>query len=246
MSFSLNFQSADCLHAMMARLLLRKQLYPLTPACLTSRSSVTYTPRGINKQPYQQLTTVGKSDQTNANKPTFQRAPLTTVSRSNQSNVFGTPLQQPPLAVLPISVLLRSLLISIVSSKSYLLHPSLFILSYFTKPNRPWLFDVDRNPVLHWVLKRAFYVQFCGGENRQEVQALGEQMKAMGISGTILTYAKETVFDSRAGTELGMGTTATDESKYTKCASVEAWRIGTLETAHMLMEGDQLALKYFQ
>ena len=227
----------------MARLILRKQLYPLTTSSLASRSSLIYAPRAINKQRYQQLTTVSKGDQANVTKQTYQRAPLTTVTRSDHSSVFEAPVQKPPLAVLPLNVLLRSLLIAVVSSNSFLLHPSLSLLSYFTKPNRPWLFDVDRNPVLHWVLKKAFYEQFCGGENRREVQALGEQMKAMGISGTILTYAKETVFDSRAGTELGMGTTAEADGKSAKCANVEAWRVGTLETANMLTEGDQLALK---
>lgn len=159
--------------------------------------------------------------------------------------MFEAPRQQvqAPLAALPLRNLLRSLLVAIVSSKSYLLHPSLSILSYFTKPNRPWLFDVDRNPILHWFLKRTFYDQFCAGENGREVQALGAQMKMMGISGTILTYAKETVFDSHAKTEVNMGTTAADESKTEKCANVEAWRVGTLETAAMLTEGDQLALK---
>lgn len=228
----------------MARLLLRKQLHPFTATGLSSTSSLIYAPRVIaHRRSYHRLTTVSKGDQTNATKQTYQRAPLTTVSRSDQSNVFEAPRQLPPLAVLPTGNLLRSLMIAFVSSKPFLLNPSLFILSYFTKPNRPWLFDVDRNPVLHWFLKKAFYAQFCGGENRREVQALGDHMRAMGISGTIVTYAKETVFDMAAGTELGMGTAAGDGSKSTKCASVEAWRVGTLETAEMLKEGDQLALK---
>ncbi|KAI0139002.1 FAD-linked oxidoreductase [Hypoxylon sp. NC0597] len=149
----------------------------------------------------------------------------------------------PPLSVLPTSVLLRSLLISIISSKPYLLHPSLYVLSYLARPERSWLLNVDRNPILHWILNRTFYAQFCAGENRREVQALGRQMKYMGVSGILLTYAKETVFDSRDGTEQGMGTAAHEESNFTKCPSIEAWRVGTLETVSMLGEGDQIALK---
>ncbi|RYP88191.1 hypothetical protein DL769_000289 [Monosporascus sp. CRB-8-3] len=205
----------------MARFLLRK-LHLLTTAGLASKSSITI-PRVIGKQSYHRA----------------QR--LFTVSSSIQSNVSVAP--KPPLSVLPASVLLRSFLIAIISSKPYLLHPSLSILSYLAKPSRSWLFSVDRNPVLYWILRRTCYAQFCAGENRQEVEAYGRQMKQMGISGIIPTYAKESVFDGRERNELRMGTVARERSKSAKCANVEAWRLGTLETASMLTEGDQLALK---
>jgi hypothetical protein len=34
------------------------------------------------------------------------------------------------------------------------------VMSFLSKPNRIWLFDVDRNPVLHGILKTTFYNQF--------------------------------------------------------------------------------------
>ncbi|OTA95582.1 hypothetical protein M434DRAFT_69097 [Hypoxylon sp. CO27-5] len=166
---------------------------------------------------------------------------FTWASRGVQQDVFAAP--KPPLSVLPTSVLIRSLLVSTVSSKPYLLRPSLSALSYLARPERGWLLNVDRNPLLHWILKRTFYAQFCAGENRQEVQALGKQMKSMGITGILLTYAKETVFNSRDGTEQGMGTSAKEGVGAAKCSSIEAWRVGTLETVSMLGEGDQIALK---
>ncbi|OTA61633.1 FAD-linked oxidoreductase [Hypoxylon sp. EC38] len=166
---------------------------------------------------------------------------FTWASRGVQQDVFAAP--KPPLSVLPTSVLIRSLLVSTVSSKPYLLRPSLSALSYLARPERIWLLNVDRNPLLHWILKRTFYAQFCAGENRQEVQALGKQMKSMGITGILLTYAKETVFNSRDGTEQGMGTSAQKEGASARCAGIEAWRVGTLETVSMLGEGDQIALK---
>ncbi|OTB00467.1 hypothetical protein M426DRAFT_65865 [Hypoxylon sp. CI-4A] len=199
------------------------RLYPSPAAGLASRAYIYSIPRSSNKGSYVRI------------------RQLTTVSRGVQNGTFAEP--KPPLSTLPTGVLLRSLLISVVSSKPLLLTPSLSVLSFLAKPSRSWLFNVDRNPILHYVLKKTFYAQFCAGENGQEVKALGEQMKRMGISGTLLTYAKETVFDSKEGAEVGMGTTAPEASKSAKCANIEAWRTGTMDTVSMLQEGDSIALK---
>lgn len=151
----------------------------------------------------------------------------------------------PPLAALPFSVLLRSLLVSTISSSPYLLQPSLLALSFLSKPHRGFLFDVKRNPLLYWPLKWTFYRQFCAGENVAECQKTMNSMRSMGFEGTLLTYAKETVFDHKDGTEQAFGTKESSTSDVNEtCEAIKAWKDGTLETVNMLGEGDQLAVKY--
>lgn len=150
----------------------------------------------------------------------------------------------PPLSALPLPVLVRSLFVSAVSSHRLLLGPSLSILSFLTKPNRGVLLSVDRNPVLRWTLKQVFYKQFCAGENEAECLKTLDYMRSMGFEGTILTWAKETVFDHATGAAYAVGksTVGTSEKSET-CPHIEAWRVGTLQTVEMLSKGDQLAIK---
>jgi hypothetical protein len=153
----------------------------------------------------------------------------------------------PPLAALPTGVLLRSLLVATISSKPFLLLPCLSVLSALCKPSRGALLNVDRNVILHSILKRTFYNQFCAGETGAETKDTLRRFKDMGFRGTILTYAKETVFDSRTNTSHaveGGKNTEQNSSDAQHCPSIEAWRKGTLETVDLLGENDYLALKY--
>ncbi|TDZ27774.1 putative proline dehydrogenase [Colletotrichum spinosum] len=147
------------------------------------------------------------------------------------------------LSALPPTVLLRSLLVSAISSKPYLLGPSLSILSFLTQPNRGALLNVDKNPVLHAFLKGVFYKQFCAGETPQETKNTMRHLRFMGFRGTILTYAKETVFDHRTNTEHGLGIESEKDGQSAHCSGIETWRRGVLETIDLLGDGDQLALK---
>lgn len=152
----------------------------------------------------------------------------------------------PPLSGLPASVLFRSLLISAISSKPYLLGHSLSILSFLCKPNRSLLFDVDKNVALHWIMKSVFYKQFCAGETHNEVKSTIRYFKDMGFQGTIMTYAKETVFDHRTKAQQGLGITQNageDGAGSTVCPHIEAWRKGTVDTVELLGKGDYLAVK---
>lgn len=104
--------------------------------------------------------------------------------------------------------------------------------------------SVDNNILLKWILKPTFYKQFCAGETGAETQATMKHLKEMGFRGTILTYAKEIVFDHATGAQHGLGV-ATSEGVDTQwCESIEAWRAGTVNTVELLGEGDQLAVKY--
>ncbi|KAL1625445.1 proline dehydrogenase [Diplodia seriata] len=69
------------------------------------------------------------------------------------------------------------------------------------------------------------------------------RLREIGFRGTILTYAKETVFDHRTNTENRMGVAANEDVQEAKCENIAEWREGTLKTVELLEEGDQLALK---
>jgi len=158
--------------------------------------------------------------------------------------------QPSPLSVLPASVLLRSLLVATVSSKPFLLRPSLAFLSRLTRFSGgplSLLWSVDRNPLLRACLKNTFYKQFCAGESMPETRETLEQMKALGFRGTMLQYAKETSFDHKSKTAHGQGVMVSgvpNEEDPRQCKSIAAWRKGTLDTVELLAENDMLALKY--
>ncbi|OJD38037.1 proline oxidase [Diplodia corticola] len=162
---------------------------------------------------------------------------------SKQNCTEVDPAALPPLSALPTSMLLRSVFINAISSKPFLLSPSLAILSALSKPSRSWVLNVDRNPLLHSLLKATFYKQFCAGETGGEVTQTMRRLREIGFRGTILTYAKETVFDHRTNTEHGMGIASKEDGEPAWCEEIAAWREGTLETVDLLEEGDQLALK---
>ncbi|KAF9890619.1 hypothetical protein FE257_005750 [Aspergillus nanangensis] len=112
------------------------------------------------------------------------------------------------------------------------------------------LLNVDRNVLLHAVLKGTFYRQFCAGETATEAKATLRQLQDMGFRGTILTYAKETVFDHRTNSQHGLGVAAEEktDNDHTgthdkSCTHIEAWRKGTMETVNLLGKEDYLAVK---
>lgn len=148
---------------------------------------------------------------------------------------------------MPTNMLLRSLFIATVSSNKLLLIPSLHLLSFFAKPNRSFVFNVDRNPVLKAILKLTLYNQFCAGETEKETTTCVKNLKDLGFKGVILTYAKETVFDSKSKTvdhpSSTMEKTRELEASVTNDTDIEAWRVGTLRTVDLISEGDILAIK---
>jgi hypothetical protein len=151
-----------------------------------------------------------------------------------------------PLAPLPNSMLFRSLFIAGISSRRILLLPSLKILSFLSRPGRGFLFNVDKNPIVHGVLKKTFYDQFCAGENGQETRQCVSRLKGLGFKGVILTYARETVFDHKTKTADVQGvdsqkTAITSEDAF--CSQIDEWRVGTLKTIDLIDDGDFLAVK---
>lgn len=146
-------------------------------------------------------------------------------------------------------MLLRSLLITSVLSKPFLLKPALNFMMLLTQ-KRFAILDINKNPILYAILKRTFYNHFCAGENEAEVTSTIRSIKDIGFKGVILTYAREVVVDERTKQERGLGLQATSEdgsenqlAEKEKFAEIEAWRSGVSETLEMVSEGDFLALK---
>jgi hypothetical protein len=160
-------------------------------------------------------------------------------------------LSKEGLSSLPLRMLLRSMLIATISSRRYLLTPSLSILSFLSRSERSTLFNVDKNPFIHAFLKKTFYDQFCAGETEREAKATCQQLKDLGFQGVLLTFAKETVFDHRTLTEQSVGQAALEnmesrshlEPKTLQNADIDTWRQGTLQTIDLLGETDYLAVK---
>lgn len=146
---------------------------------------------------------------------------------------------------MPTNMLLRSLFVATISSNKFLLIPALRLLKFFSKPDRTYLLNVDRNPVLKAILKRTLYNQFCAGETEQETRACVKQLKSLGFKGVILTYAKEMVFDHKnASANHHSSNKFVDEGAVVaNDADIEAWRTGTLETGDLISKGDILAIK---
>lgn len=154
-----------------------------------------------------------------------------------------------PLSVLPTPMLLRSLLVSTISSHRFLLLPCLSFLQFLLKNNRNILFDVERNPLLYWTLKKTFYNQFCAGETENETRACAQRFKDLGFRGVIITYAKETVFDHKTKTFHGTGISTSeslgaDTKGRLLNADIDNWKLGCLASGHMVGSGDLLAIKY--
>ncbi|KAK1655439.1 proline oxidase [Colletotrichum phormii] len=173
-----------------------------------------------------------------------RNASLTRSQSRYISSAPKTPETLPPHSKLPLKILLRSLLVATISSHQILLGPSLAILKFLNGSHRSRIFDVQRNPLLHTILKKTMYNHFCAGENRQEVTSTIAEIKRMGFRGAILTYAREIVVDNTTEEESGRGL----REKYSVSeigfdAGIDAWREGVLETADMLSGGDILALK---
>lgn len=142
----------------------------------------------------------------------------------------------PPHSLLPSRMLLRSLLVARITSHTMLLTPGLSILKFLSKP-RGFLFSVERNPILHSIVKNILYNHFCAGENENEVKATIQNIKSLGFRGVILTYAKEGP---------GISTTkgySSDVGLQNCDAEIAAWYQGVLQTVGMIGDGDFLALK---
>ncbi|KXT01255.1 hypothetical protein AC578_3792 [Pseudocercospora eumusae] len=131
-----------------------------------------------------------------------------------------------PLSALPISQILRSYLITTISSHPTLFSASTGLLRQMLESPNPLL--NLRNPLMRAVLWETFYKQFCAGENQAQISRRCEEIRKLGYSGVILEYAKEVLKEGK-----------TDELQ-----DVDTWRKGMLDTISIAAEGDFCALKW--
>lgn len=147
-----------------------------------------------------------------------------------------------PLSCLSLSTLVRSYVITSVSSVPVLLTPSLKLLTFLTRTKNP-LLNPDRNPVLHFLLKKTFYAQFCAGETPAEVRRTIEDLKDTGYEGVILGHAKEAVLSKEEADDLG--TSEGDGSRTAiNSQEIRQWRQNIIETVALSQKGDFVALKF--
>jgi len=94
------------------------------------------------------------------------------------------------------------------------------------------LFNVDRNPLLRWLLKKTFYAQFCAGEDKPEVQKFIKGLEGVGYNGVCLEYAMEVLEGEDHGKEIS------------EAEGIKRWTDGVVETIEMSKPGSFMAFKY--
>jgi len=117
--------------------------------------------------------------------------------------------------------------------------PSLRLLS-FVAHSPSALLNPDRNPLLHWILKKTFYAQFCAGETSTEVRGTVKELKDMGYKGVILAHGKEIVLAK--GEKVSMSSLPSEDQSIER--EVQEWKEGTLKTVQIAEKGDFIGLKF--
>ncbi|SMR43464.1 unnamed protein product [Zymoseptoria tritici ST99CH_3D1] len=135
--------------------------------------------------------------------------------------------QKSILATLPLSHILRTYLITAMSSSPILLQSSTSILRRMLESKNP-LFRLDSNPIMRAVLLETFYKQFCAGTNAAEIAKSTADLRQLGYSGVILEYAKEVLKDAESN----------------ELAEIAEWKTGMLKSIEMAAPGDLLGLKW--
>ncbi|KAF7917914.1 uncharacterized protein EAE98_009942 [Botrytis deweyae] len=153
-------------------------------------------------------------------------------SNTDSTSKSATMPKISPLSILPLSNVVRSLVINTISSSPLLLAPSLKIMTILAHSQNPIL-SPDRNPVLRFFLKNTFYKQFCAGETHAEVQKTVRGIKDLGFKGVFLCYAREVEKSPGANIDVE------------KCVKNEVlpWAEGTLATVRLAGPGDFVSIK---
>lgn len=143
------------------------------------------------------------------------------------SSPVPTRAEASALAFLPLSQILRSYLITAISSSPRLLDASSAVLRRMLESNN-FLFSLEKNPLARALLYHTFYKQFCAGSTPEQVSATSKQLRQQGYGGVILEYALEVLKDAE-GNEL---------------EDVANWQKGMLASVSIANEGDFIGLKW--
>jgi len=130
-------------------------------------------------------------------------------------------------------------MVTSISSIPLILKPSISLMAYLAH-SKSRLLNPDHNRLLHMLLKKTFYAQFCAGENAAETRSTITQLKALGYRGVILGHAREVVLSKAESDSLG----AVQASTEADLKEVERWRDDTLNTILLSGKGDYVALKF--
>lgn len=144
------------------------------------------------------------------------------------------------MSCLPLSTLIRSYLITSISSIPILLRPSLTIMTFLAN-SKSRLLNPDANPLLKLMLKRTFYVQFCAGETPAEVRQTIDGLKTMGYKGVILGHAREVVLSKDEHAQLDE---SVDRQHELNLGEITDWKNNTLSTIELAQKEDFVALKF--
>lgn len=137
-------------------------------------------------------------------------------------------------------MVIRSLVISSISSSRLLLPPSLSLMSLLASTQIS-LLNPDKNPLLRFFIKKTFYAQFCAGATYAEAERTIDRLKELGFSGVILGYAREIVLTDQQLASLS----SCDGPNVEECIKTEItpWKQGTIDTVNLAKPGDFVALK---
>ena len=163
--------------------------------------------------------------------------PAASASSKRRGVVANGPLAKAPLARFPFSCLLRSFLLTTLTTSPVLLLPSLRLLSAIAYSTNP-LLSPSSNPIIRWVLKQTVYRHFCAGENPAEIKQTVDFQRKVGIQGILLAWAKEVEHRGE-----GYGTAQPGEASDEDKQEIRKWTQGTLATVSMAPEGDFVCLK---
>jgi proline dehydrogenase len=200
----------------------------LSPACVLPRAGSHDTPIGGHRR--------------HAHTKRHVSTTLSPLPGSVAPQPIANPVEESAMSCLPLPALLRSYLITSISSVPFLLRPSITVLSFLAHSKSPFL-NPDTSPLLRLALKRTFYAQFCAGETPAEVQATIKGLKDTGFKGVILGHAKEVVLSKQDAEGLD-GTKDCAEQERCNAEEIDQWRENTIATIDLSQRGDFVALKF--
>lgn len=131
------------------------------------------------------------------------------------------------LAFLPVTQILRSYLITAISSSPRLLDASSAILRRMLE-SKSILFSLEKNPLARALLYQTFYKQFCAGSTPAQVKASSKWLREQGYGGVILEYAREVLKDVESN----------------EVEDIENWQKGMLASVSIAEAGDFIGLKW--
>ncbi|OQO14287.1 hypothetical protein B0A48_01163 [Cryoendolithus antarcticus] len=161
--------------------------------------------------------------------PSIQTVPATGQPHPPETSSHTTPKRNEAscLSTLPLSQVLRTYLITAISSSPTLLGASSSILRHMLD-SKSLLFSLERNPIARAILLETFFKQFCVGPDPADVRKICQELRQQGYAGVILEYALEVLKDAE-GNEV---------------EDVATWKKGMLDSVSMAQEGDFVAMKW--